>query len=84
MPALSGGARPPLVQSLAKRVNRGQSGRRAMCEDCETESLHETYARKRARMAVYWTPKRPGATAIKRDNAESIRAEPAKDTPRAR
>jgi hypothetical protein len=29
-----------------------------MCEDCETETLYENYAQKRARIAAYWRPAR--------------------------
>ncbi len=29
-----------------------------MCEDCETGTLQESYAQKRARIAAVWQPKR--------------------------
>jgi hypothetical protein len=29
-----------------------------MCEDCETETLYENYAQKRARIAAFWRPAR--------------------------
>ncbi len=38
-----------------------------MCEDCETEPLHQSYAQKRALIAAYWRPARShdfAATAV--------------------
>jgi hypothetical protein len=48
-----------------------------MCETCEELGvLHESYAAKKARIAKFWTPRRPRTTPIA---AEVVSVEKAED-----
>jgi hypothetical protein len=50
-----------------------------MCEDCETETLHESYAQKRARIARYWRPARHDIYAVTAVEAKPPSSEPEKE-----
>jgi hypothetical protein len=50
-----------------------------MCEDCEAETLYESYAQKRARIARYWRPARHDMYAVIAVEAEPPSSEPEKE-----
>jgi hypothetical protein len=51
-----------------------------MCEDCETETLYESYAQKRARIAAYWRPARYDMYAVIAVEAKPSSSEPEKES----
>jgi hypothetical protein len=51
-----------------------------MCEDCETETLYESYAQKRARIARYWRPVRYDVYAVIAVGAKQSSSEPEKES----
>jgi hypothetical protein len=50
-----------------------------MCEDCETETLHQSYAQKRALIAAYWRPARSRGFAATNVSPNQVNVEPAKE-----
>jgi hypothetical protein len=51
-----------------------------MCEDCETETLYENYAQKRARIAAYWRPARYDMYAVTPIEVEPSETEPGQES----
>ena len=55
-----------------------------MCEDCDYEpSLQDTWARKRARIAAYWQPKRRADAYLVSEAVDRAKPASDQDVPRA-